>query len=91
MKVELFSSIDKEDLIRAQPEGFKEFRIDELLDVTTRGYLKMTDQFLPLQTLDVQIDDILVDIVKIDQVDDALLLKSNPCLLGKLLALEEED
>jgi hypothetical protein len=51
----------------------------------------MADQLLPLQTLDVQIDEIFVDIVKIDQMDDALLLKGVLGLLGKLLTLQEED
>lgn len=91
MKVELFSSIDKEDLLWVQSKCFEEFRIDELLDVASGGHLEMADQLLPLQTLDVQIDEIFVDIVKIDQMDDALLLKGVLGLLGKLLTLQEED
>lgn len=51
----------------------------------------MADQLFPLQTLNVQVDVILVDIVKIDQVHDALLLKGVFGFFGKLLTLQEKD
>jgi len=74
LKIELFSSIYKEDLLGVQFVSLKQFAVNELLNIALGRYLEVTDQLLPLQTLDVQVDEILMNIVQIDQMHNTLLL-----------------
>ena len=91
MEVELFSSIYEEDFLRIQLVRFEQFPIDELFDIALGRHLEMTDQLLPLQTLDVQVDEILMNIVQIDQMHNTLLLKRNFGVMGQPLSLQEEN
>ena len=63
MEVELFTSIHHEDFLRIQFVRFEQFAIDELFDIALGRHLEMTDQLLPLETLDVQVDEIPMNIV----------------------------
>lgn len=74
LKIELFSSIYKEDLFGLQFVSLEQFAVNELLNIALGRYLEVTDQLLPLQTLDVQVDEILMNIVQIDQMHNTLLL-----------------
>jgi len=87
MEVELFTSIHHEDFLRIQFVRFEQFAIDELFDIALGRHLEMTDQLLPLETLDVQVDEIPMNIVQIDQMHNTLLLERDSGVVGQSLPL----